>query len=150
MPGCSRELEEVRRDSRDFADHLARLHLLCLCADGWSAFLITNALVENLPDQATEPVRDGADGLRVAKTRDESSIDDREDRAFGFSRRVCCLIEESSHLTIALRTAMAVVHARAFFIAGTGAHPGGQVFGRWKRRRCRSDFGDDLLRGIRA
>jgi hypothetical protein len=43
----------------------------------------------------------GSAGLRVAEARDESSVDDREDCALCFRRCVCCLIEESSHLTIA-------------------------------------------------
>ena len=57
--------------------------LLRLCADSWPPFLITNALVEDLPDQAAEPMGDGPDGLCVSKPRDDPSIHDREDGALG-------------------------------------------------------------------
>jgi hypothetical protein len=36
--------------------------------------------VQNLPDQTTEPVGDGTDGLRVSKARDEPAVHDRKDR----------------------------------------------------------------------
>jgi hypothetical protein len=47
-------------------------------ADGRSAFLVPYALVKNLPNQTTEPVSDGADGLPVPEPRDKPAIDDRE------------------------------------------------------------------------
>jgi hypothetical protein len=37
-------------ETSQFADHLARSHLLCFFADGWPAFLVPNALVQNFPD----------------------------------------------------------------------------------------------------
>jgi hypothetical protein len=81
----------VIAETSQFPDHLARAHFLRLCADRWSAF-VRNALVKNLPDQPTEAVGDGADRFRVSKTRDKPSMDDREDRAFGFDYRVRRLI----------------------------------------------------------
>jgi hypothetical protein len=44
-----------------FADHLARPHLLCLHADRRAPFFVPNPLVQNLPDQTTAAVRDRAD-----------------------------------------------------------------------------------------
>jgi hypothetical protein len=52
-------------------------------ADGRTALLVPNTLVKNLPNEPTEPVGDGSDGLRVPEARDESSIRDREDRTLG-------------------------------------------------------------------
>src|SRR5437870_11314965 len=98
-------------ETSQFADHLARSHLLRLCADRWSAFLVPNALVKNLPNETTEPVGDGPDGLSVPEAWDEPSIDDREDRALGLRRRVCSLIDDAPHLAVALGTAVAVVHS---------------------------------------
>src|ERR1700730_10366260 len=79
----SRKPVDVIAETAQFADHLARPHLLRFFADGWSAFLIANALVKNLPNQTTQPVGDGATGLRMPEARDESSIHDREDRPLG-------------------------------------------------------------------
>jgi hypothetical protein len=57
----------VIAESSQFADHLAGPHLPRLRADRWAALLVPNALVQNLPNQTTESVGDGTDGLRVAK-----------------------------------------------------------------------------------
>ena len=54
-----------------FAGHRARLRLLGLFSDGWPALLITDPLVENLPDQTTEPVSGRANGLCVPELRNE-------------------------------------------------------------------------------
>ena len=137
-------------EASQFADHLARPHFLRLGADGRTAFFVPDSLVKNLPDQTTEPVGDGANGLGMAESRDESAIDDREDRAFGLHRGVRRLIQDASHLTVAFGAAVTVVHACAFLVAGAGAHPGGEMFGRGKRRCSGADFRDDLLRGIDA
>src|SRR5580704_17576724 len=52
----SRKPFDVIAETAQFADHLARPHLLRFFADGWSAFLTANALVKNLPNQTTQPV----------------------------------------------------------------------------------------------
>jgi hypothetical protein len=61
--------------------------------------------VQDLPDQSTQPVGDGANGLRMAETRDEPPIHDGEDRALGFHSGIGGLIEDASHLAIAFRAA---------------------------------------------
>jgi len=63
---------------------------------------ITDALVEDLPDQAAEPVVDGADGLRMSKPRDDSSIHDRADVALGLHGGVRGLIQDPAHLAVAI------------------------------------------------
>ena len=65
----SREKFDAVAETSQFADHLARPHFLRLCADGWSAFLVANALVKNLPDKTTQPVGDGANGLASCTAR---------------------------------------------------------------------------------
>ena len=47
----SREQFDAIAEASQFADHLARSHLLRLGADGRSAFLVAHALVKDLPDQ---------------------------------------------------------------------------------------------------
>jgi hypothetical protein len=61
----SRRQFDAIAETSQFADHLARSHLFGLFADGWPAFLVPDALVENLPDQPAQPVGDGADRLGV-------------------------------------------------------------------------------------
>jgi hypothetical protein len=61
----------VIAETSQFADHLARPHLLRLFADGWSAFLVPKALVQDLPNETTEPVSDGANRLGVPEAWDE-------------------------------------------------------------------------------
>jgi hypothetical protein len=111
----------VIAETAQFADHLARSHLLRFFADGWSAFLIANALVKNLRNQTTQPVGDGANGLRMPEARDESSIHDREDRPLGLDGGIRRLIEDAPHLPVALRAAVTVVDAGALLGAGASA-----------------------------
>ena len=67
MPGCSRSREkfDAIAETSQFADHLARAHFLRLRADRRPAFLVPYALVQDLPDQSTQPVSDGTDRLRM-------------------------------------------------------------------------------------
>jgi hypothetical protein len=54
----------VIAETSQFPDHLARPHLLRFFADGWPAFLVPNAFVEDFPDQPTQPVGDCANDRR--------------------------------------------------------------------------------------
>ena len=129
MPGClEREQFDAIAESSQFADHLARPHLLRLRADGWAAFFVPNALVQDLPNQTTEPVGDGTDGLRVSEARDEPAIHDGEDRALRLHRGVGGLIQDASHLSIAFGAAVTVVHAGTLLIARARAHPRRELF----------------------
>src|SRR5580765_532175 len=80
----SREQFDSIAETSQFADHLACPHLLRLGADGRSAFFVTHALMQDLPDQSTQPVGDGANSLRMAKARDEPAIHHGEDRPLRF------------------------------------------------------------------
>ena len=74
-------------ETSQFPDHLARPHLLRFFADGWPAFLVPNAFVEDLPNQTTQPVGGRADDLCVSEARNE-----RGDR--GDFLTVCGLLHE--------------------------------------------------------
>jgi len=76
----------VIAETSQFADHLARPHLLRFFADGWPAFLIANALVKSLPNQTTQPVGDGANGLRMPEARAPGTAAPVADRAPGAVR----------------------------------------------------------------
>ena len=62
-----REQFDAVAETSQFADHLACPHLLRLGADGRPAFFVAHALMQDLPDQSTQPVGDGADGLRMGQ-----------------------------------------------------------------------------------
>src|SRR4051794_40905394 len=123
----SRAKFDAVAETPQFADHLARSHLLRLVADSRPALLVADALVQNLPDQTTEPVGDSSDGLSVPKARDEPTIHNGEDGALRLHRGVGGLIQDASHLPVAFGTAVTVVDTRTFLVAGTGAHPRGEM-----------------------
>jgi len=70
--------------------------------DGWTAFLVRHALVQNLPHETTEPMRDRADGLRMAQPHDRTAIHELKDTAFGLDGGIGGLIEQASHLAVAV------------------------------------------------
>src|ERR1700737_591742 len=91
-----------------------------------------------------------ADGLPVAQARNQTPIHQLEDTAFGFDGGIGRLIEHASHLTVALRRSVAVVHLSALVIAWACPHPGRELLRRRKGRRGGPDFSNDLLRGSAA
>jgi hypothetical protein len=132
------------------ADHLRRTPVRARFGDRRTAFLVGHAVVEDLPNEPTESVRNRSDGLRVAEADDQASIHDFEDAPFGLYRGVRRLIEEAPHLAIAVGRPTAVIDAGAFVVPGTGAHPRGQALRRREGGSRRADFGNDLLSGIDA
>lgn len=125
----SREKFDAVAEASQFPDHLARPHLLRLGTDGRSSLLVAHALVQDLPDQSTEPMGDSPDGLRMAKPRDEPTIDHGEDGPLGLDGGIGRLIEDASHLPVAFGAAVTVVHTGTLLVAGTRAHPGRQMLG---------------------
>ena len=129
MPGCSMEWEQFDAiaETSQFADHLARSHLLRFGVDERPSLLVAHALVQDLPDQSTQPVGDGANRLGMPEARDDPTIHDGKDRPFGLHGGVGGLIEDAPHLAVAFGAAVAVVHTRTLLIAGASAHPGGEM-----------------------
>lgn len=91
--------------------------------DDRAAFLVRHALVQDLPHEPTQAVRDRADGLGVAEATHKPPVQQFEDAALGPHRRVRALVEQSPRLTIAVWDAMTAVDAGALIVAGAGAHP---------------------------
>jgi hypothetical protein len=95
----------------------------CLLAYVWASFLLTNSLVQNLPDQAAKPVSNHSDGLLVPEARHIPTIKNLDDAALVFNRGIGSLIEKATHLTVALRGPVTVAHTRALVVAGACANP---------------------------
>ena len=79
--------------------------------------------MQDQPDQPTLSMSNGPDGLIMTEARDATAIDDLEDASFGLHGGVSSLIEQTPHVTVALRRAMTVVHTGALFFAGAGTQP---------------------------
>ena len=82
------------------------------------AFLVGDAVVQDLPHETTEPMGDRADRLRVSETDDQPSIHELKDTAFGLHRGIRRLIEQAAHLPVAVRRSMAVIDAGALIVPG--------------------------------
>src|SRR6516165_10634031 len=107
-------------EASELADHSGRPVSLRLLAEGWASFLVPDALVQDQPDQAAQPVGDQADRLLVPEPGHVAAIEELEEGAFGFRRGIGRLVEQAPHLPVALRGAVPVAHLRALVLAGAG------------------------------
>ena len=57
-------------EAEQFPNHLGGPALRPRAADGWAAFLRPGALMQNLPDQTPQPMRNGPDGSGAPKAGD--------------------------------------------------------------------------------
>ena len=57
-------------EGSELSDHLPSAQLLRPFGDRRAAFLVTDSLVQDQPDQSTLSMGDGADGLIVSQARD--------------------------------------------------------------------------------
>lgn len=128
------------------ADHASGASLLRVFVHRWAALFIVDALMKDLPDQATEPVGDHRNRVVVSQARHVATIEQFKETALGFDRRVGRLIQSAPHLPVALRGARVLILVGTLLGAGTGADPRGQIPSGGKRRGGRADLGDDLLR----
>jgi hypothetical protein len=101
--------------------------------------------MQDEPDQPTLPMGNGADGLVMSQARDRAAIDNLEDASFGLYRGVGSLIEEASHVAVALGRSVALINSRTLLVTRAGTHPRGETFLGGKGRRRGADFGNDLL-----
>jgi len=58
----------------EFANHLGGSTLCARFGDGRAAFLVRDAVVQDLPHEPTEPMRDCSDCLGMAETDDEPPV----------------------------------------------------------------------------
>jgi hypothetical protein len=81
------------------ADHSDSADSLGLFAHRRASLLISDAFMQNHPDQLTDAMRNRPDGFVVAETRNETTVDDLEDASFTFDGSIGSLIEKAITLT---------------------------------------------------
>jgi hypothetical protein len=99
------------------ADHSESADSLGLFGHRRASLLISDAFIQNHPDQLTDAMRNRPDGFVVAETRNETTGDDLEDASFRFDGSIGSLIEKATHVPIPLRRARAVIYSRALFLS---------------------------------
>ena len=102
--------------------------------------------MQDQPDETALSMCNESDSLIMSESRNATAIDILEDTSFDFHGGISRLIEYAPHVTVALGRSVAVVYACAFFVAGTGAHPRGELFPRRKGRCGGTNFSNNLLR----
>jgi hypothetical protein len=80
------------------SDHLSGPLLFSFASNSGATLLVLNALVENLPNQSTHPMRDRADGLCKTQPRHQSVKYQLKNTAFGLHGSIGRLIENATHL----------------------------------------------------
>jgi hypothetical protein len=65
------------------------------------ALFVAHPLVQDLPDQSTQPVVDRAGCLGMSEAWDDPTVHDGKDRPLGLYRPLGRLIEDAPHLAIA-------------------------------------------------
>src|ERR1700727_3396052 len=84
-------------EALEFPDHSGGAVSQSLFAYVWASFLVTNSLVQSLPDQAAKPVNNYSDGLLVPEARHIPAIKDFDDSALVFNRGIGSLIAKATH-----------------------------------------------------
>ena len=79
--------------------------------------------MQDFPHQAAEAVRDRPDRLGVSQSDYEPVIHQLKDTPFFLDGSVRGLIEQTTHLPIAIRRSMAVIHTGALIVTRTDADP---------------------------
>ena len=110
-------------EATKFSNHACRASSLRLLAYGRASFLVTDPLVQNDPNQSTEPMRNCSDGLPVSQARYQPTIHKLEDASFLLDCGISRLVKDPSHVTVTPGAAGALVHSRALFVSRTRAHP---------------------------
>src|SRR6516162_5175031 len=85
-------LNEITKVAQ-IADHLRHTTLRSVPSDGWATLFVSDALVQNQPDQSAYAMCNSSDRLRVPEPRHETFIDEFKDTSFGFNCCIGCLIQ---------------------------------------------------------
>jgi hypothetical protein len=110
----------------------------------------SHSLMQDLPNETTEPMSNRLDGGLIAEAGQQTPEHGLKMTVFLGHRSVRCLVQHSSHVFITFRRSTTVALLRAFVLARTGSHPRRQLRGRWERTGLGPYFSNDLLRRIHS
>src|SRR5438105_2550627 len=79
-------------ETAEFSDHLGGSTLCTRFDDKRAAFFVRDAIVQDLPHEPTQPMRDRPDRLGMAQTDDEPPVQELEDTTLGLHRGMRSLI----------------------------------------------------------
>jgi hypothetical protein len=108
----------------------------------------SNALMQDLPNYAAEPMGDGPNGRLVVQSRQQPAEYRLEVTAILPRCSMGRLIQYPPQIFVSLCRTAVVVLFGAFLLPGTSSYPGGQLRGGGKRLGLYAHFGNRLLRGI--
>src|SRR5271165_56139 len=106
--------------------------------------------MQDLPNDAAEPMGDCPDGTLVAQSRQQTPEHGLKVTAFLLHRSVRRLVQYPPQIFIPFRRATAVVYFGTFVLSRTGSHPRGQLRRRGERAGLHSHFRHHLLRRIHS
>src|SRR5271157_4906466 len=110
----------------------------------------SHSLMQDLPNDAAEPMGDCPDGTLVAQSRQQTPEHGLKVTAFLLHRSVRRLVQYPPQIFIPFRRATAVVYFGTFVLSRTGSHPRGQLRRRGERAGLHSHFRHHLLRRIHS
>src|ERR1700757_596897 len=116
-------------ESSECPNHSCRAALPGFLRHCRAAFFVAHAVMQDYPNQATEAVRNDADGFVMSQTGYQTAVQDFKDTSFVLHGSIRCLIEKSAHLAVALRRVPTAVHACALFVSWAQTYPRRQLFG---------------------
>src|SRR5215469_7478929 len=83
-------------------------------------------LMQDLPNDATEPMGDRPDRGLIAQSRQQTAEERLKITASLLDCRVGCLVQDPSQILVSFGGATTVVLLGTFILAWTGSHPRGQ------------------------
>jgi hypothetical protein len=103
-------------EESEFSDHFRGAALRRVSAHRWAPFVVTDSLVQNQPDEPTKPITNCANGLIVSQARHQAgyTISKMLPLCLTAARG---LIENASHVAVALRGTVAPAYSRALVVS---------------------------------
>src|ERR1700719_4481584 len=111
------------------ADHASGVGSFGLGANGGAVFLVADAVVQDLPHQPAEAVRNGPDSLLIGQAGFEAAKDDLKNTSFDFHCGMGRLVEDAPESAVAVGRTVTFGNFRALLLSGAYAYPGAEVFG---------------------
>jgi hypothetical protein len=131
----------------EFSDHSCCASSSRFLAHSRTPFVVTQTLMQNLPDQPAETMGDCPDGLFETEARQQPPKHNLEDATLDFDCGVGGLIQKTPHEAVTLRRSVTRRDSGALFFAGAYPNPRGEVLAQ-RIRDLVVQFGPSVFRLI--